>query len=259
MRKPVTFGISMGLALWTCGWVIDRLPSRPRLESALAWLLAGSGLIEVALITVQAWRGVPSHFNFTTAADGAVFAVMGVMILIFVVAFVGLTIWAFVNRPADPSTRLVVFAGMFLMLLGLGIGQWVINLGVEMAESLGHAPDTVTAGANGVAKFPHAVGLHGIQLFIGALIVTRWAGLGSRAQFQSLSLIVTGYTVLVAWSIMHTVSGRAPSDLAGPEAILALVGVISLVAGGGLILAKRCRTDAIAEPTSPRAAVTLPS
>ncbi|HEY7564752.1 MAG TPA: hypothetical protein VIA81_07500, partial [Acidimicrobiia bacterium] len=145
MRKPVTFGISMGLALWTCGWIIDRLPSRPRLESALAWLLAGSGLIEVVLITVQAWRGVPSHFNFTTAADGAVFAVMGVMILMFVVAFVGLTIWAFVNRPADPSTRLVVFAGMFLMLLGLGIGQWVINLGVEMAESLGHAPDTVTA------------------------------------------------------------------------------------------------------------------
>jgi LPXTG-motif cell wall-anchored protein len=259
LRKPVTFGISMGLALWTLGWVIDRLPSRPRREAILAWTLAGSGLIEVALITVQAWRGVPSHFNFTTATDSAVFAVMGVMILLFVVGFVGLTVWAVVNRPSDPSTRLVVFAGLFLMLLGLGIGQWVINLGTEMAESLGHAPDTVTAGANGVAKFPHAMGLHGIQLFIVALVGSSLAGLGTRARLQSLSMIVAGYTSLVAWSIIHTVSGRAPANVAGPEAVLMIAGIVLLLGGSGLILAKRRETVPGIEAPTARTPVTLPS
>jgi hypothetical protein len=55
-RKPITFGISVGLLLWTCGWVMDRLPARKRLEGVLTAVLIGSGLIEVGLITTQAWR-----------------------------------------------------------------------------------------------------------------------------------------------------------------------------------------------------------
>jgi hypothetical protein len=172
-RKPITFGISVGLLLWTCGWVMDRLPARKRRESVLAAVLVSSGLIEVALITAQAWRGVPSHFNFTTTTDSIIFSAMGASIGVFSLALVALTIWAVVRRPSDRSTRLAVLAGMALVITGLGLGQWVIGLGVQMAEQLGHAPETVLAGEAGVAKFPHALALHGIQLFIGASIAAR--------------------------------------------------------------------------------------
>jgi hypothetical protein len=125
-RKPITFGISVGLLLWTCGWVMDRLPSRKRLEGVLAAVLVSSGLIEVALITTQAWRGVASHFNFATATDSIIFAAMGATIGLFSLALLGLTIWAVIQRPVDRTARLAALAGLALVITGLGLGQWVI-------------------------------------------------------------------------------------------------------------------------------------
>ena len=256
-RKPITFGISVGLLLWTCGWVMDRLPSRQRMESVLASVLIGSGLVEVGLITAQAWRGVPSHFNFTTTTDSIIFSAMGASIGIFSLALVALTIWAVVKRPSDRSTRLAVLAGMALVITGLGLGQWVIGLGVQMAEQLGHAPETVLAGEAGVAKFPHAMALHGIQLFIGALVVARLGHLDGRRRLNAVRMTVAGYLGIVVWSIVHTNAGRAPFDLSGLESALLLIGA-ALLAGAAALFAAGFRssleTDAIVE-----AVVTLTS
>ena len=256
-RKPITFGISVGLLLWTCGWVLDRLPSRKRLEGALAGTLMVSGVIEVGLITAQAWRGVPSHFNFTTTTDSIIFSAMGASIGVFSLALLALTVWAFAKRPSDRSTRLAVLAGMALVITGLGLGQWVIGLGVQMAEQIGHAPDTVLAGEAGVAKFPHAMALHGIQLFIGASVVARLGRLDGRRQLNAVRLTVGGYLAIVAWSIVHTNAGRAPLDLSGVESALILIGVL-LLAAAGLVIATGFRSSPTPDAT-PRAAVTLTS
>lgn len=228
-RKPITFGISVALIMWTSGWVMDRLPDRPRIESILAVTLIASGLVEVALITVQAWRGVPSHFNVATPQDGAIFNLMAVAIGIFSLGLAALLVWALLQRPADRPTRLAVLAGMALVMTGLGLGSWIIGLGLEITERLGHAPDTVYAGEAGVAKFPHAMALHGIQLFVGAAIVTGIAGLTETARLRITRLVVAGYTLLVAWSIVHTNAGRAPADLTGMETPLLVVGALFLI------------------------------
>jgi hypothetical protein len=241
-RKPITFGISVGLLLWTCGWVMDRLPSSKRMESVLAAVLIGSGLVEVGLITAQAWRGVPSHFNFTTTTDSIIFTAMGASIGVFSLALVVLTIWAVVKRPSDRSTRLAVLAGMALVITGLGLGQWVIGLGVQMAEQLGHAPETVLAGEAGVAKFPHAMALHGIQLFIGASVLARLGHLTGRRQINATRMTVGGYLALVAWSIVHTNAGRAPFDLTGAESVLGFGG-LALLASAAYLIASGLRSS----------------
>ncbi len=256
-RKPITFGISVGLLLWTCGWVMDRLPSRKRMESVLAAVLIGSGLLEVGLITAQAWRGVPSHFNFTTTTDSIIFSAMGASIGVFSLALVALTIWAVVKRPSDRSTRLTVLAGMALVITGLGLGQWVIGLGVQMAEQLGHAPETVLAGEAGVAKFPHAMALHGIQLFIGASVVARSGRLDERQRLNAVRMTVAGYLGIVAWSIVHTNAGRAPFDLSGLENALLLIGV-ALLAGAAALIATGLRSSP-EEVATAEAVVTLTS
>lgn len=256
-RKPITFGISIGLLLWTCGWVIDRLPSRKRLEGVLAAVLIGSGLIEVGLITTQAWRGVASHFNYTTTTDTIIFSAMGASIGVFSLALLALAIWAVVQRPADRVTRLAVLAGFGLLFTGLGLGQWLIDLGNDMASQLGHAPDTVLAGAAGVAKFPHAMALHGIQLFIVASVVARLGHLTSRHQLRAVRTTVLGYLAIVAWSIVHTSAGRAPTDLGGAEGVLGFVGVtllVSAVAQIAIGLRREGEQDNTLEP-----AVTLTS
>ncbi len=241
-RKPITFGISVGLLLWTCGWIMDRLPDRPRLERVLAVTLIASGLVEVALITVQAWRGVPSHFNVFTPGDSTVFSLMGASIGIFSIGLAVLFLWSILQRPSDGPTRLAVLAGMALVMTGLGIGPWIIELGMEMTERLGVVPDTVLAGAAGVAKFPHAMALHGIQLFIGVAIVGRSWGLSDGGRIRAMRLVVAGYSSLVAWAIVHTNAGRAPADLTGLETGLLVLGSALVVFAAGILIAGRRRS-----------------
>ncbi|MCI0679518.1 MAG: hypothetical protein L0Z63_10830 [Actinobacteria bacterium] len=249
-RKPVTFGISVGLLLWTCGWIMDRLPDRRSLERALAITLIGSGLIEVALITVQTWRGVPSHFNIFTPEDNAVFVLMAVSIGVFSLGLAALFLWSILQRPSDRPTRLAVLAGMALVMTGLGLGAWIIELGLQMTERLGRVPDTVLAGEAGVVKFPHAMALHGIQVFIGASLLGVGAGLSERRRLQVTRLVVGGYGLLLIWAILHTNAGRAPADLTGVETALLILGTM-LMAGAGLLLLAAGRAAGRAASSAP--------
>ncbi len=239
-RKPITFGISFGLILWTCGWIMDRLPDRPRLESALSITLIVSGLLEVGLITAQTWRGVPSHFNVFTPEDSSVFSLMGISVGVLSLGLGTLFLWSILQRPSDKPTRLAILAGMGLVVAGLGIGSWIIELGMEMTERLGVVPDTVLAGEAGVAKFPHAMAFHGIQVFIGAVIVGAVWGLTDRERLRVMRLVVAGYFAWVTWAIVHTNAGRAPADLSGLETWLLLVGSgLMLIAAFVLLRGRR--------------------
>lgn len=224
LRKPISFGLSMGLLLWTVGWVIDRLPYKPRSEKVLGTTLAVSGVIEVALITVQAWRGVPSHFNYSTVDGIVVFVLMGISVAVLSVGLLVATWWTFRRPIAQPMVRLAVRAGMLVVLTGLGIGQWTIELGNDFFERVGAVPDKVLAGEAGVPTFPHAVAFHGIQLFILAAILTGIVGLGAKDAQRVVRQTVAGYSLLLLWSVVQTAAGRAPSDVLWPGTVLAVIG-----------------------------------
>lgn len=115
------------------------------------------------------------------------------------------------------------------------MGAWVISLGFAMVERLGAVPDTVLAGEASVAKFPHALALHGIQVLILAWVASLRAGLGPRQQVAWL--VFSGYGFLLAWSAVHTNAGRAPYDLGGAEVALAVGGVALLARAGALLVA----------------------
>ncbi len=112
-------------------------------------------------------------------------------------------------------------------------------------------------GTAGVAKFPHAMALHGIQLFIGASVIAGLGRLGERSRLNAVRLTVSGYSAIVAWSIIHTNAGRAPFDLGGLELVLGLLGVV-LLAGAGLLLSVGFRPSRRPNAVSD-AAVTLAS
>jgi hypothetical protein len=146
---------------------------------------------------------------------------------------------------------------MALVITALGLGQWVIGLGVQMAEQLGRAPETVLAGEAGVAKFPHATALHGIQLFIGASVVARLGRLDERRRLYAVRMTVAGYLGIGAWSIVHTNAGRAPFDLSGLESALLLIGA-ALLAGAASLIAAGFRSSLEADAPA-EAVVTLTS
>jgi len=229
-RKPLTFSLSIALLMATMGWVLDRLPERPRLAGVIAWTFLVSSTVEVGLITMQAWRGRASHFNVMESGDAAVFALMGAMVGLMSLGLVALLVWSLIERPADPLVRVAVIGGLVLVTTGLGIGQWIIQLGVEYVGARGAVPETVTFGEAGVAKFPHAIAFHGIQLFILAAIALRTGSFPDSSKRRMMSLVVVSYTTILLFASAQTVAGRAPTDptlwslgLALSLAVLAIV------------------------------------
>ena len=211
-RKPLTFSISVGLLMATVGWVLDRLPVRRRLAGALAWTFLVSSSVEVALITMQAWRGRASHFNVMESGDAIVFALMGTMVGLMSLCLLGLLVWSLIERPAEPLVRLAIVGGLVLVTTGLGIGQWIIQLGVDYVEARGAVPETVTYGNAGVAKFPHAIAFHGIQLFILAAISLRAGSLPDSSKKGTMRLVVVSYAAMLAFASAQTIAGSAPTD-----------------------------------------------
>ncbi|RYE89910.1 MAG: hypothetical protein EOO75_11010, partial [Myxococcales bacterium] len=84
-RKPIVFGLSSGVTTLSVAWLVSLLRASPG-RARWARLYAATMALEIALIDVQRWRGVGSHFNVATPLDGAVFAAMGVLIVTAMVA-----------------------------------------------------------------------------------------------------------------------------------------------------------------------------
>ncbi|CAN5794854.1 hypothetical protein BH23ACT10_BH23ACT10_36910 [soil metagenome] len=228
-RKPIVFSISIGLTLWAVGWVLDRMPtSRSRLAGAIAWTFAVASTIETALIVMQTWRGRASHFNVFAAGDAVVFGVMGFMVGVMSLALITLFVWTLIEPPGDTATRWAVVAGLAAVVAGLGFGQWLITLGTRYASEFAAVPSTVMNGG-AVAKFPHAVGFHGIQVFalLGALC--KGAGVGTARRSQAMRSAVAGYAGLLVFATIQTVGGLAPLALRPWS--------LALLAASGLALA----------------------
>jgi hypothetical protein len=211
-RKPIVFGLSIGLLLATIGWVIDRIPIRGRSASVIAWILALSSSVEVALISIQTWRGRASHFNVLEGSDAAIFGLMGAAVGFMSLCLLTVFVWSMVKRPAEKLVRIAVIGGLALVVAGLGLGQWIIELGSAYVERVQAVPDTVLVGEAGVAKFPHALALHGIQVFILYAILLQ-VGDRSMRKAARMYALVGLYSMSVILVSAQTIAGYAPMEL----------------------------------------------
>ena len=135
-RKPVTFGLSFGLTLLTITWVGASVRLGDRARTAILGVFAADCVVEVALITLQAWRKVPSHFNEETAFDTAVTRMLAAGGGVLVVTLVALAVASFRrNEEVAPSMRLAVRSGFAALVLALASGAAMIARGVTTVRS----------------------------------------------------------------------------------------------------------------------------
>jgi hypothetical protein len=226
-RKPILFGESFGVTLLSMAWILRHLPVARRTGWIVGVGLVASSLVEVGLITMQRWRGVASHFNFTTDFDSAVFGVMGFAVTVFATFTIVVLVWA-ARRAGVGSVRMAALGGVALLLVAQGFGSQLIAEGTATAVATGAAPAQVTIGAAGSGKLPHGIGIHALQVLAALAVVLE---IGSRplvARRRAMVAAIAGCTVTLAWAIAQTYLGRAPLDL---TPVLALV----LACGLGLI------------------------
>jgi hypothetical protein len=226
-RKPTTFGLSFGLTVISVTWVASFLGMRERVRTAAIGGLLVASVAEVGLITVQAWRRVPSHFNFETSFDTRVTMVLAAGGGVLFVVLGTLFAQALRTQPGLPADlRLAVRLGFGALLVGLLSGAVMIGIGTTLAR--GGDPQAAYHGA-GVLKLAHAVGLHGIAVLPGLAWLSDLAerthrraaerhdsSLGERTVARPLVTGSVGYLVVLGSALVVGAEGRlGPVTVAG--------------------------------------------
>lgn len=222
-RKPGLFGVSAGVTVWSIAWVLTKMKAW-RHDRGLASLFAASLFVEVALITLQYWRGVASHFNHSTPLDAMIESVMFVLI-IFATLCIASLCWRSNCLPStDPSLKLAIRAGLWLLLISCGLG-FMATVAGEMNVARGAPPEVW--GHAGILKYPHGAALHAIQVL--PLLAWFLQQLRSRRAVWLLWVAVGSQVLFLVHALWQTASGRSRFDLDA-------TGQLTLAASGGLMV-----------------------
>jgi hypothetical protein len=230
LRKAATFGLSFGLTLATVTAATSVLSMRERARSVLLGVFTVACVVETVLVTMQAWRGVPSHFNFETPFDTAVamtLAAGGGAIIVTVYGFAWATMAGMEAMP--PSMRLAVRSGFLVLLLAPAVGAVMIARGVAEARSGSAHLAYDTAGA---LKPVHAVAMHAILVLPGIAWLLRFTDRDERSRIRLVVAGVAGYVVLTVVVAIESFRGVSPFAASTPELSATAVGLALLVGAG---------------------------
>ncbi len=166
--KPTKFILSSIIVLWTMGWYFLVYPYKRITASILASLAAFLMILENVLISVQAWRGVTSHYNIATPFDALVFGLMGLAIGLFTLIVFWFFVKSFSSKLEFSNAMKWSFRiAWFTFLFGSAIGGSMIeqnahNVGV--ADGGNGIPFLNWSTEGGDLRIAHFFGLHGIQI-----------------------------------------------------------------------------------------------
>jgi hypothetical protein len=231
--KPAKFALSTTIFMVTLAWIFSYLPSWVRMRRIVGRAVAFILVLEVAIISAQAWRGTTSHFNAATPLDTTLFAVMGIAIgiqtALSVVVLIALWRQPFTDRALGWALRL----GLAISIVGASTGGLMVTpTAAQITEarithrlpvSGGHtvgAPDG-GPGIRGVGwsrehgdiRVPHFLGLHAMQFLPLVVLVATRRGLGEVQRVRLAFVVATSYFSLFAillWQALRAQSLLRP-------------------------------------------------
>jgi len=192
--KPSKFAISIAIYSFTLAWIFTLLPEWPRVRRVVGWTTAVALVLEIALISLQAFRGTASHFNVGTVFDGVVFAVMGIAIVIQTLATIAVAVALWRHRFTDRALGWALRLGMTLTIVGAMTGGMMTRPTTTQLDAARAGERLTVVGAHTVGgpdggpglpvvgwstqhgdiRVAHFLGLHALQVLpIVALLLAR--------------------------------------------------------------------------------------
>lgn len=236
--KPAKFAISTALYAFTMAWMLRHIDGHRRWVSAIGWGTAIVFGIELALIVLQVVRGVRSHFNFSTALDGALFSTMGAAITVALGLNVVAAFLMIRQRFTDPVLAASLRMGLVITAIGAGVaflmtqptpdqlaamqaGGMPVEIGahtVGVADGGAGLPFVGWSTQGGDLRIPHFVGLHALQVLpLLGILLTRVGSALSLHRRTALTWIGSlGYLGLVIALTTQALRGQA---LFAPDAL----------------------------------------
>lgn len=166
--KPLKFSISGGIYVLTVGYLVTLYPFSRRKKNIVNNIVSWTLAIEIAIIVLQAGRGVRSHYNQSSLLDGLLFAAMGILISIIVMTMVFFIVETIrLRMNVAKSIQGAILMGWLVVLFGSWVGGQMIG---QMAHNVGVAdggeglPLLNWSTLAGDLRVAHFFGLHGIQI-----------------------------------------------------------------------------------------------
>ncbi len=212
--KPLKFSLSLAVYFATLAWFAPLMPGGYFATAAgrwLSWIPVGCAVLEMAYITVQAALGEASHFNFSTAFHGTMYALMGggAIVLVAVCLWMG----AAILRVHGMSNTYPFAVGLGLVLtfvLGGGFGAY-------LGAQTGHWVGGTSSDADGLwlvnwsrdggdLRVPHFFGMHAMQI-VPALATLIPSSVGRTPANVAVLALALLYAAFTSWTFQQAVSG----------------------------------------------------
>jgi len=251
--KPAKFAVSIAIYTVTLAWIFTLIPEWTRTRRAVGRLTAVTMVLEIAIISVQAWRGTTSHFNVGTPVDAVLFLIMGLAILVQTFSTVAVAVALWRQRFDDLSLGWALRLGMVITIAGALTGGLMGRPRTAQLEAARASGRMTVAGAHtvggpdggpglagtgwstehGDVRVPHFVGLHAVQfLALVALLLGR-AGLRQASRVRLVLVAGPSYAALYVILLVQAFRGQpliAP-DLATMAQLGAWIVATAVAAG----------------------------
>ncbi len=233
MLKPLKFALSFSVhcaTIWLLGIWTSRAASADRWFAAGVWITLIALVAELGAIAVQGLRGVPSHFNYATPFDRAMFTIMGIGTIGLVASALLFLIGILARRgQATRLMQLAMGAGVVLMLIGCAIGVLMVMPTPEQAAALANGISTTVIGSHGLGspstaaipvlgwslvvgdwRVAHFLGVHGLQALPLLAFMVSAAKLAERAAIFALTSLSGLYFAFTYMIINRTTANKSP-------------------------------------------------
>lgn len=268
--KPAKFAASIALSAATLALLLRHIHLPARGGRRAVALIVVFATLELVIITIQAARGVASHFNAASTLNMVLFSAMGIGIVIFTIAIGYIAFVAFRQRFADRALGWGIRLGFAVMLFGSAIAFLMPRATPAQVESLRAGRPTPMVGAHAVGvpdggpglpitkwsteggdlRVPHFIGLHALQILpLAGLLFGRSRRAGSAgAGMRAVRLtVITGlaYFGITLTALVQALRGQ--SVLAPDAVTIGLTAAVVLASAlAGLLVRQAAATPGFA-------------
>ncbi|MFE8595494.1 hypothetical protein [Archangium violaceum] len=228
--KPTKFYVSLAAYNATVLYFFSFLSEKRRLVRISGNILAAAGALEMVAITLQAARGVRSHFNIASPFDAAIFSTMGIAITVLWVTMIVLAVALLRSRLADRPLAAALRIGFIAAVIGMGLGYFMTNPNAAQLEAMRAGQRVVEAGSHtfgapdggpglplvgwstqaGDMRPAHFLGLHAMQVLpILAALLARRRHLSEAQRLASVRATGIAYTGVMLVLAMQALRGQS--------------------------------------------------
>jgi hypothetical protein len=227
--KPAKFALSIAVYVFSLAWTFTFIPGFPRTRRIVGWVTSIVMGVELAIIALQAARGTTSHFNFSTPVNAALFAVMGMAIVLQTVTSIAVAVALWRQEFRDRALGWALRLAMIMTIIGAFSGALMTRPTADQAAAA-HAgqpmpvigahtvgapdggpglPATGWSREQGDLRIPHFVGLHALQALPLLAVLLRRRRLSSDAHVRLTITAAGSYFALFAILLVQALRGQS--------------------------------------------------